>query len=164
MTKTAKVLMLFGIFLLCFGIYFIATALASTSWEQVQGKIISTKISASLTNAGSTTQRRLVYRVESTYQYNFNTKSYTNNYFSLGSGFTVEGGFNKKTEAREWLKNSDYSTGKTVIVYVNPDDPEETVLSSGINIGTIVPVILGILFFVLGYFLNRFTPAIVNPE
>jgi len=164
MTKVAKGLMLFGVLLLCFGIYFIFTALASTSWDQVQGKIISTKIPASLSTTGSATQRRLVYRVEATYRYDFNGQSYTNNYFSMGSGFTVEGGFNKKAEAREWLKNSDYSVGKTVTVYVNPDDPEKTVLSSGINIGTIVPVILGLLFFVLGYFLNKFKPPEVNPE
>ncbi|MFK8012063.1 MAG: DUF3592 domain-containing protein [Marinicellaceae bacterium] len=162
MTNVAKGLMLFGALLLCFGIYFIASALSSKSWDQVQGKIISTKTPASLSTTGSATQRHLVYRVEATYQYDYNDKNYTNNYFSKGSGFSVEGGFNKASEARDWLKNSDYATGKTVTVFVNPDNPEETVLSSGINIGTIMPIILGLLFFSLGFFLKRFDPALTK--
>jgi chitodextrinase len=158
MSKVAKGLMLFGVLLLGFGIYFVTTALASTSWDQVQGKIISTRIPAGLSNTGSSTQRHLVYRVEATYQYEVNGKTYENNYFSLGSGFTVEGGFNNKADAREWLKNSEYSTGKQVTVYVKPDEPETTVLSAGINIGTIVPIIMGLVFLALGYFLNKYIP------
>ena len=33
-----------------------------------------------------------------------------------------------------------------------------------INIGTIVPIIMGLLFFGLGYFLNRYKPVIVQSK
>ena len=164
MTKTYKGLMIFGILLIGLGGYFITVALASKSWDQVEGKIINTRIPASLSNSGSTTQRHLVYRVEVTYKYEFDGKNFKNSRFSTGTGNTVEGGFNEKSKAREWLKNSDYSIGKKVTVYVNPKDPEMTVLSSGINIGTIMPIILGLLFFGLGYALNKFIPKIPKSQ
>jgi len=74
-----------------FGVYFIAVAMASKSWDQVEGTIINTRIPASLSNTGSTTQRHLVYRVEVTYKFDIDGKSYKNSRFSLGTDNTVKG-------------------------------------------------------------------------
>lgn len=164
MTKTYKGLMLLGILLIGLGGYFIAVALASKSWDQIEGEIMNTRIPASLSNAGSTAQRHLEYRIEVTYKYDVDGRPYTNSRFSMGTGNTVEGGFNEKTKARDWLQNSDFSTGKKVIVYVKPDDPETSILSTGINIGTIAPILIGLLFFITGYVLNSKMPTLVKHE
>jgi hypothetical protein len=47
----------------------------------------------------------------------------------------------------ENVQNSFNSTDKNVNVYVNPEDSKDSVLSSGINIGKVMPIILGLLFF-----------------
>ncbi len=164
MTKVYKGLMILGLLMIGFGVYFIAVAMASKSWDQVEGTIINTRIPATLSNTGSATQRHLVYRIEITYAYDVDGKTYENSRFSLGTGNTVEGGFNEKSEARKWLKTFDYSSGKKVTVFVKSGEPETTVISSGINIGTIMPILLGLLFFFLGFLLHKFIPPVVKPE
>jgi hypothetical protein len=158
MSKVNRGLMILGLLFIGLGIYFIVVALASKTWDQKQGQIISVKIPASLANVGNAVQRHLVYRIEVTYSYEVEGMIYTNSRFSTGSGDTVEGGFNEKLKAREWLKNSGYSTGKNVTVYVNPKDAKDSVLSSGINIGTVMPIIIGLLFFLTGYLLQKIIP------
>lgn len=106
-------LMIFGLYLLGFRCYFVFETLASTNWDQVEGRIINTKTPASISMAGSTTQRHVVYRIEATYEYQVNGSTYENSYFSLGNGGTVKGGFNTRSEAREWLANSDYRAGES---------------------------------------------------
>jgi len=69
MTKTYKGLMVLGLIMIGFGVYFIAVAMQSKSWDQVEGTIINTRIPVSLSNTGSTTQRHWVYRVEVTYKF-----------------------------------------------------------------------------------------------
>jgi hypothetical protein len=167
MNKIFKGLMLLGLFFIGLGGYFIVVALDSKSWNQVEGEITEIIIPASMSNAGSATQRHLEYRVEMTYKYQVDGKSYQNRRFSTGNGDTVERGFNNKAKAREWLKSSPYSTGKNVTVYVNPNDAEMTVLSTGINIATIAPILIGLLFFITGYLLNKFiqpTTKIQEPK
>ena len=90
------------------------------------------------------------------YQYQVDGITYNQTRFSLGSGDTVEGGFNEKQDAKEWLKNSPYKIGKPVTIYVKPGDPEETVISSGLNWGTYVPLIIGALFFFTPLLLMKF--------
>ncbi|MEZ5496816.1 MAG: DUF3592 domain-containing protein [Gammaproteobacteria bacterium] len=139
------VFMALGLFLLSFGIYFIYEAVASTSWNQVEGKITNTRIAMRSTRSGNSTNYRHQYDVTMTYEYQVNGIKYQNSRFSLGSGSTIEGGFNEKQQARDWLKNSEYKIGKAITVYVKPGQPEETVISSGLNWGTFVPMILGSL-------------------
>ena len=160
MTKIFKGLMVLGLFFIALSGYFVVIAISSLSWDQVQGKIINTRTPTSIINAGSPTQRSIVYRVEVTYKYEVNGKPYKNSRFSTGTGDTIKRNFSTKTKARDWIKNSDYSTGKKVTVYVNPDDPENTVLSAGINIGTIAPFFIGFLFFITGYLLNKKIPNV----
>lgn len=45
--------MILGLFFICLGGYFITIALASKTWDQVEGKIINIRVAASLSNSGS---------------------------------------------------------------------------------------------------------------
>ncbi len=140
-----------GLLFFGFGCYFIFETLASTNWDQVEGEIISTRISTGFGNVNDPIHRYKIYSVEVTYEYEVAGKLFQNNKYSMGSGSTVKGRFNEKSEARKWLKNSDFSTGKKVKVYVKPNRPSETVLSTGINIGTIGPILMGLLFLFAAY-------------
>ena len=64
MSKVNRGLMILGLLFIGLGIYFIVVALASKTWDQKQGQIISVKIPASLANVGNAVQRHLVYRIE----------------------------------------------------------------------------------------------------
>lgn len=156
MTKAAKwsigVFMAIGLFFFSFGIYFIYEAKASTSWDQVEGKITNTRVAMRSTRSGNSTNYRYQYDAVMSYSYQVDGVTYHNNRFSLGSGDTIKGGFNEKQEAREWLKNSEYKIGRPITVYVKPGNPEETVISSGLNWGTFVPLILGGLIVILCLF------------
>lgn len=152
------VLMALGALFLGIGIWMLATAYMSTSWPVVEGQVVESKVVTRIGQAGSTTQRHLEYSVEVVYQYEVDQNTHQASRYSLGDGNTVVGGYNDKSEARAWLKNSPFQQGHAVTVYVNPNDPNDTVLSAGINWGTFIPVILGILLLVLGYFVRLIVP------
>jgi hypothetical protein len=143
--------MVLGLLFLGFGCYFIIEATFSTNWDKIEGEIISTKIPIDFVNVNDPIHRYEIYSVEVTYEYEVAGEIFQNNQYSIGSGSTVKGRFNEKSEAIEWLKNSDFAIGKKVKVYVKPNKPSETILSSGINIGTIVPMLIGLLFLLVAY-------------
>ena len=70
---------------------------------------------------------------------------YNNTQISLGEGNTLEGPFNSRSEAWDWIKASNYQSGHSISVHVHPDNPQRAIIRAGINIGTIVPLILGLL-------------------
>lgn len=147
-----------GVLFIGIGFWMLSSAYMSTTWPTVEGQIIETKVVARIGQAGSATQRHLEYTVEVTYQYEVDLNSHQASRYSYGDGDTVEGGFNEKSEARAWLKNSVYRNNPAVNVYVNPNDPKDTVLSAGINWGTFIPVIFGLLLWVMGYSVRFIVP------
>ena len=155
MNIIGTVLMGLGVLFFGVGLWMLTTALASNSWPTVEGKVVDTHIVARVGRTGDALQRHIEYSIELTYEYAVDQVSYESKMYSLGSGATVEGGFNEKSEARAWLKNSAFDNNPKVTVYVDPNNPTNTVLSSGINWGTWMPLVMSVLFFVLGYFLRK---------
>lgn len=144
-----------GVLFLGIGLWLLSTAYASTLWPTVEGQVIETKVVGRISQGGSTLQRHIEYSIEVTYQYEINHVSHQAKRYSLGTGDTVAGGFNEKSEARAWLKNSAFNNNPAVTVYVDPNDPNNTVLSAGIKWSTFMPVVLGLLLLILGYFVRR---------
>lgn len=143
---TFRVLLLIGLLLAGFGVYFIYEANSSKSWNQVAGTVAKTKIVRKTSRSGNSGTYRTEYNVNIKYQYQVDGVTYNKTRFSLGTGDTVKGGFSNREDAQKWLDESPYHSGRPVTVYVKPGDTQESVLSSGINIGTIVPLIMGIFF------------------
>ena len=152
------VLMCLGGLFLAVGVWLLSSAYMSTTWPTVEGQVIESKVVGRIGQAGNALQRHIEYSIEVTYQYEVNHVSYEAKRYSLGSGDTVTGGFNEKSEARAWLKNSAFSNNPAVTVYVNPNDPNDTVLSAGINWATFIPMIIGLLLLVMGYFVRLIVP------
>lgn len=160
MTTAAKwsigVFMGIGVLLLGFGVYFVSLASASHFWDQVDGQISHSQVISRRSQSGGATNFRLEYAVTARYRYQVDGISYQNDRYSLGSGPTIEGGFNDKERAQTWLTNSSFQVGDPVTVYVKPGAPQETVISPGANWGTWIPFIIGVAFISLPLLLVRY--------
>ena len=158
------VVMSLGALFIGIGFWMLSTAYLSTSWPTVEGQVVERKVMTRIGQPGDALRRHLEYSVEIVYQYEVGQKSHQASRYSLGSGDTIVGGFNEKSEAREWLKNSPYQQDQTVTVYVDPKDPTNTVLSAGVNWTTFMPVILGLLLLLVGYFVRLIVPKTKAPS
>ncbi len=132
----------------------LATAYASTTWPVVQGRVVDARVAARLFRPGDAVHRTLEYYIKVEYEYMVDRQVYRGTRYSLGTGDTIQDGFFDKSEAREWLKQSDYHVNNKVDVYVDPKDAENTVLSAGIRFSTWVPIILGLVFLGLGFLIK----------
>jgi len=156
MHKFAIGLMVLGGILILIGIWIVTTAMASSDWPVVEGRILDAQVKSRFSQTSSTTNRRLEYYVEVRYGYQVDGKTYRAKRYSLGTGHTVKAGFKNSAEAREWVATSPYRVGENVAVHVDPDDPENTVIHAGILWSTWVPVMLGVLFMLLGLLSQRY--------
>ena len=154
MKIVAWVMIGLGVLFLGVGVWMLSTAYMSTTWPTVEGQVLEAKVVARIGQTGDAIHRHLEYSVVAKYQYEVNGINHQASRYSLGSGDTIVGGYGEKSEARDWLKNSPYQQGAAVTVYYDADDPSETVLSAGIKWSTFMPVILGLLLLVIGYFLR----------
>lgn len=158
MNKVAWVLVIMGGLLIGAGVWMLGTAYASTSWPVVQGRIVESKVATRFSHSSELSKRRLEYYIEITYAYTVDGQEYQASRFSLGTGHTVEGGFNERSEAREWLRASPYQLNQPIAVYVAPQDPTNTVISAGIRFSTWIPIIVGLVFIFCGLMIK----ALVN--
>lgn len=134
-----------GVLMTGFGCWFMVEAQLTRTWDQVEGTIVTTHVKRRLVNRQSTA-RSFEYYIELRYRYRYQDQVLTGERFSLGSGSTVKSGFGDRQKAVAWLAESDYRQGSPVTVFVKPGEADNTVLSAGLNIGTVVPLILGLLF------------------
>lgn len=140
-----------GLLFLIMGVFLIISAISSSDWNQVEGTIVNSKIGSQLEISNLNTYTRkndqIQYYIKVLYQYHVDGVTYQNSRFSIGEGDSVKGGFNEKNDASEWLSQSIYKKGNKVTVYVNPNDPEKTVLSKGFNFYTLIPIIMSLVCF-----------------
>jgi len=134
--------------LISFGIYFIASAESSSNWVKSSAKVVSYNIVSTYNQRGGVTKSRL-YAVKIRYQYTYNEKTYSNNMISFGKGVTLKNNFKTRDIALQWLNNSEFARNKSIDVFVNPENPNKSVVYNGLNFITYVPLIIGMLFFAL---------------
>lgn len=152
MHKPSLILLIIGGLIMAFGVWFVASAYASVTWDQVEGTVIKPKVVTRLKNASNAQLRSLEYIVEVDYAYRIDGIRYMKSRYSLGMGNTFQDGFSERSDARNWLKSSPYQSGSTIRVYVDPNDPNNTVISSGASWPTFVPLIMSFLFIGLALF------------
>ncbi|TDR16852.1 DUF3592 domain-containing protein [Marinicella litoralis] len=156
MGKSTLALLILGSLFLAIGVWLLSSAWSSNSWPIVEGQIESTKVVARFSQVSSTTQRKLDYSIEVRYAYEVDGVIHHGQRYSLGTGHTVEGGFSKKSDAREWLKQSNFRINQPINVYVDPNDVKNTVLYAGILWSTWVPIYISLLFIGMGFFNHRY--------
>ncbi|WP_395375150.1 DUF3592 domain-containing protein [Marinicella sp. W31] len=152
--------MALGAFFVLFAAWFITEATLSKTWPVTDGIITNTPIKGVIYRPGDPIHRTLLYNVELEYTYQIDGTEYRNSQISLGEGDTLEGPFNTRSEAWDWIKASEYQSGNSILIYVHPKNPQRAIIRAGINIGTIVPLILGLLMLspVLLFKLNKQKP------
>ena len=139
-------IILAGCALFTFGVFFIIEASASGNWPSVQGEVEGVYVrhtrGSSRTSQGS-------YHYEVTYSYLINDIIYTNDRYSLGSGSTASSRYSTEDEARSDAREA-YPSGSEITVYYDPADPFSSVLDPGLNWGTFVPLLMGLVFIPTG--------------
>ncbi len=162
MKKISWFLLTLAALFLAVGVWLLSEAYMSSQWPTVEGEIVEAKVAARIGQPGDTLRRHVEYYIKVNYTYQIDNQWYKKSRYSLGSGDTVQSGFYDKSEARHWLQQSPWQVGRKLLVHVDPADPDNTVLSSGINWGTWMPMVMAVLFFTLGYLLQWLPKRTLN--
>ena len=141
------------------GLLVVQEAISALTWQQTTATIIDSKVMRqshinTINNHIHTGYTRYDYIVTAKYQYTFNNKQYTSSRYAIGTGDTISGPYNEKSEAREWLKNSKYKIGNKINIYLNPNNPSESVISHKLHWSMFVPFFIAILFMILALILR----------
>lgn len=147
-------MVLIGVLMSGFGIYFIGQGYEAEGWTKVEGRVVSSTIQVDIDihsrSAKSEEQRR--YCPSITYEWQVDGKTYTGSRYRLGE--THE---KYKERAEAGAAAARFRTGEPITVYYDKDHPSQAVLDPSLSVGVFVPLPLGLLFLALGgsYFLFR---------
>ncbi|BBO76640.1 hypothetical protein DSCW_40570 [Desulfosarcina widdelii] len=132
-----------GIVLMAWGVYEIKGSRESGNWPSTQGTITSSGVSKRTTR-DSNHRNRTTYTPKVNFQYQVDGRQYTSSRIAFGTGDT--GGSEK------WARKvvNKYPVGKTVTVHYKPQDPQYGVLESGITWRSIIFLLAGAVFFIVG--------------
>ena len=136
-----------GVALVLFGLSFLKTATASQQWPTVQGTVQAVTITRDRIDTSASPAYTYTYTV--TYSYEVDGSSHRGDRYSLGDGSTASKRYPERSDAIAAAAQN-HRIGQTVTVYYNPADPSSAILKPGVNIGTVVPLILGLFFIASG--------------
>jgi hypothetical protein len=112
-----------GLVTLLFGFVMHRQASEARNWPKVTGRIKTSMVDEFRGQLDHDSQRRTLYRPQIAYTYEFNGVAYSGNQVQLGFKMTSS---SAGSAARLVAK---YPAGKTFTVYVNPQNPSESLLS-----------------------------------
>ena len=133
----AGIFAVIGVGVLLWGIRDSRSAIKSVQWPYVTGQIITSYISESSDDDGTT------YGADIHYTYVVNDREYTGTRVSHGDISTSDSRDAGKIVAR-------YPAEKNVKVYYDPSDPQQSVLETGFSAGLLLPLGLGTIFTLAG--------------
>lgn len=138
-------LLVAGLVLATYGIRDVARAWRCSSWSEVKGRVMDTGIFEIDEGVGNGVEARFVPDIK--YEYKFEGKTHFNNAIGYFPPNTIglSESYYASDEAGALCFISRYPVDSRVHVYVNPANPSESVLDSGINPPVFIPVILGVL-------------------
>lgn len=112
-------------------------------WQPVPAQVLEAKLEYSQSD-GSTS-----YQATATYTYTFNNQSYTHSRVGINSGFDNIGSWqqDKSRALKKHQKNKDL-----IIVYVNPKNPEQSIIYPELRIGLLLfKLVFAIVFGGVGF-------------
>lgn len=136
-----------GLAILGWGIWSSLEAFASNAWPEAAGVITFSTVASyeSDSDSGTTT----MYYPDLRYQYNVEGKEFTGTEVDLGDYSSSDISYAKKVTAR-------YPVGKSVRVFYDPAHPGTAVLEPGFTGGIWIPLVIGIVFSIVGGALSYF--------
>ncbi len=133
------------------GVFVSTNAIAALFWHKTTATIIASGVSRTThfikTNNHLHTYNQ--YVVTTKYRYAFNGKQYVGDQYRIGEGNHVSGFYGSRADAERWLRNSEYTRGKTITIFLDPNDPSESVISNQIGWPVFVPFMLAGLFLIM---------------
>jgi hypothetical protein len=138
-----SVLSIMGIFLVVgaglayWGWNILQNARASASWPTANGVITRSVVTHSTDSDGGDS-----YSPEVTFTYTVNDTGYANDTIKFG-----ENSYSSRRKAEGIAGN--YPVGKNVIVYYNPEKPNQSVLEPGVSAGSYIVLGIGVLFILI---------------
>lgn len=134
----ALIFLVVGAGLTWWGWNILGNAKASTSWPKATGRIISSSVEYSRDSDGHDS-----YKPEVTYTYAVNNRFYKSHAIKFG-----ENSYDNKPVANEIANR--YAVGKKVVVYYDPQNPENSILEPGVTGGSYIVLGIGVLFVMIG--------------
>jgi hypothetical protein len=128
-------MLLIGLAMAGFGVYFVGEASRAKTWPSVSGTITNVAVRSSRSSQNSSRS----FHFELTYRYQVGGIFYTSNRYRLGDGPNAG-------KASSSGASSKWSNGDSVDVYYDPNSPDSAVLVSKPSWGVYVPGVLGLFF------------------
>ena len=125
-----------GVAMIGYGAYGVVQAKRSASWPTVRGEIESCKLHSRRSSKGSS------YACEAKYRYEVDGNSYQGDRIAFGYNSTNYKEPHKQIERH--LKK-----GRYVQVHFNPNDPSQSVLSTGTSSNTWLPIVFGTMWLTI---------------
>jgi len=122
----------------------------SAKWPTVEGKVTTSSVEAQ----ASTDKRSLTYHAKIVYDYAVDGKRFSGDRVAFGALGTDDPSHAQAIVDR-------YSQGKSVSVFDNPDDQQESLLEPGLKAGAWFFIWLGVPFFLIGVAMVKFFPKLV---
>ena len=150
-------LIVLGLAMCGFGVYFVQLGFEARSWPEAKGRILSTtvKVSTSRSSGSRSTSYSREYYPNIRYSWSVDGVQYTGDRYRLG---TTHEKYRERSDAEEAAKA--FPGGTTIPVYYDPKNPSEAVLEKDTSWSVFVPAILGLLFLGTGGLMWRYRGAL----
>jgi len=153
-------LLLIGLLMSGFGIYFIALGYEAEGWTEVEGRVVSVSVRVDTdlsSSQASRTRREELRRYYPSIRYVWvvEGKGYSGSRYRLGETHEK---YDERAEAQAAAAR--FPAGSPVTVYFDKDHPDQAVLDPSLSMGVFVPLPLGLLFLLLRWLLYRHRQAI----
>ncbi len=148
------IFILIGVAVLWFGVAEFLSAKEAANWKSIEGVIDSSTIVSGIREVreNNRTRRYKEYAVAVAYHFSVDGKIIQGHRIRFGDAVYDAPDAAERDTAL-------YPTGKSVTVYVNPDNPNECLLEREMGSGAFALPALGVLFLIVGlavaFFLNR---------
>ena len=151
----AAALLLIGVLMSGFGIYFIGLGYEAEGWTKVEGRVVSATVRVDVevhsTQASKTRREELRrYYPSITYEWTVDGERFSGLRYRLGEPYEK---FNERTDAV--AAAAKFRTDAPITVYYDADHPSQAVLDPSLSAGVFVPLPLGLLFLGLGWLVLR---------
>lgn len=153
--KFGNGLLILGLLLVAFGIYFLILGNQTLRWTAVTGDLTNVMVVRLLdtntgrTGAANSLDTRYILRLD--YRYKVDGSTYFSSRYSIGKGDSASKSFYTREKAEEVARKK-YKGIKELTVYYDPDDPAEAVLKTGWNLGTFTPSLIGLFLIACGWY------------
>lgn len=141
-TLVAEIFLIVGVLLGGFLLWQLIKGMRAKNWPTVQGKVVNSRVTTSVSR-DSDGDLSTTYGAEIDYRYEVDGYEYSGDRRSFADYSSSNKRRAEKIVAR-------FASGADVPVYYSPDDPQKSVLEPGINLVSVLFLLLPGIFVVVG--------------